>query len=181
MDQRGWEKRENTMFVGESQISISSSRYLVLLGELRDSRVSSEENRVFERNISGLSSEFGLKENKVDNFQWEYRLVYYKDNVFVNNLDSKNVSAYGLKTSWLRFIGKDGRIEGNLDYYMADGFENMPPEALNGIADKRTIKSNISASILLGRSLSLNGTIFYLDNNRYTNFFKMQVEIRATF
>ncbi len=181
MDQRGWEKRENTMFVGESQISISSSRYLVLLGELRDSRVSSEENRIFERNISGLSSEFGLKENKVDNFQWEYRLVYYKDNVFVNNLDSKNVSAYGLKTSWLRFIGKDGRIEGNLDYYMADGFENMPPEALNGIADKRTIKSNISASILLGRSLSLNGTIFYLDNNRYTNFFKMQVEIRATF
>jgi hypothetical protein len=57
----------------------------------------------------------------------------------------------------------------------------MPPESLNGIANGKTIKANLTASILLGRSLSLNGTIFYLDNLRYSEFFKIQGEIRAHF
>ena len=57
----------------------------------------------------------------------------------------------------------------------------MPPEALNGIANGKTIKANITASILINRSLSLNGTIFYLDNLRYNEFFKIQGEIRAHF
>ena len=53
--------------------------------------------------------------------------------------------------------------------------------SVNGIANGETIKANITASILLGRSLSLNGTIFYLDNLRYNDFFKIQGEIRAHF
>ena len=181
LDTRGWEKRGNTLVVGESQISINNSRHLILLAELRNSQVSSQEDRIVERNISGFTSEIGLKENRIGYFQWESRFIYYKDRVFYKELDSKNVNAYGLKTSWLHFIGKEGRIEGALEYYMANGFKDMPPEALNGVADNQTLKSNISASILLSRSLSLNGTIFYLDNKRYNNFFKIQAEIRAHF
>ena len=152
-----------------------------MLAELRNSQVSSQEDRIVERNISGFTSEIGLKENRIGYFQWESRFIYYKDRVFYKELDSKNVNAYGLKTSWLHFIGKEGRIEGALEYYMANGFKDMPPEALNGVADNQTLKSNISASILLSRALSLNGTIFYLDNKRYNNFFKIQAEIRAHF
>lgn len=181
LDPRGWEKRLYAKSVGESQVFIKNSKYLIFRGDLHNSNVTSENNRIIDRSISGFTSEFGLKENKIGRFQWDSRLIYYKDKIILEDHEAMNVSAYGLKTSWLRFIGKDGRLEGNIDYFFADGSSKMPPESLNGIANGKTIKANLTASILLGRSLSLNGTIFYLDNLRYSEFFKIQGEIRAHF
>ncbi len=180
-DLRGWEKKSLSKLSEESQLLIKDSRYIIIKGDLHNSKTSSENNRFVDRKIFGFTSEFGIKENKIGRFQWDSRLIYYQDQIKIKNSESKYVSAYGLKNSWLRFIGKDGRVEGSIDYYFADGSSNMPPEALNGIANGKTIKANITASILLGRSLSLNSTIFYLDNLRYNKFFKIQGEIRAHF
>ena len=180
-DLRGWEKKSQAKLAEESQLLIKGSRYLIIKGDLHSSKVSSENNRFVDRKIFGFLSELGIKENKIGRFQWDSRLIYYQDQIKLKNSDSEYASAYGIKNSWLRFIGKDGRIEGNIDYYFADGPSQIPPEALNGIANGETIKANITASILLGRSLSLNGTIFYLDNLRYNDFFKIQGEIRAHF
>jgi len=86
-----------------------------------------------------------------------------------------------VKTNWIHFIGKHGRIEGQFDYIIADGFNTMPPEALKGLSNARTIRTNLTASMLLGRSLSINATLLYLDDARYDGFIKLRGEVRAHF
>ena len=94
---------------------------------------------------------------------------------------NKNVSAYGTKINFIRFIGKTGRIEGQIEYMNANGFTSMPPEALNGLSDNRTFRTHLNGSLLLGKSLSLNSSLMYLDDARYDNFIKLQGEVRAHF
>ena len=57
----------------------------------------------------------------------------------------------------------------------------MPPEALKGLSNDRTIRTNLTASMLLGRSLSINATLLYLDDARYDGFIKLRGEVRAHF
>ncbi len=64
---------------------------------------------------------------------------------------------------------------------IANGFDSMPPEALKGLANDRTIRMNITASMRVGQSISFNGTILYQDDARYDGFIKMRGEVRAHF
>ena len=57
----------------------------------------------------------------------------------------------------------------------------MPPEAVKGLPHGQTLRSNIRASFFLGKSLSVNTTLLYLDDARYDGFIKLQGEVRAHF
>ena len=68
--------------------------------------------------------------------------IYKCDNfIFLDNVQYSRRSFQNRN-----LIGKDGSFEGNIDYYFADGLSQMPPEALNGIANGKTIKAKWIAS-----------------------------------
>ena len=181
MDPRGWDKRSENEWGLESQYQLKTNKYFVFSGDFHNSKVKSENNWITQRFVKGYTTEIGLKEIQTGIIQWETKLVYYKDATSIGETSNKNVSAYGIKINCIRFIGKTGRIEGQVDYMNANGFAAMPPEALNGLSDNRTFRTNLNGSLLLGKSLSINTSLMYLDDARYDNFIKLQGEVRAHF
>ena len=83
--------------------------------------------------------------------------------------------------NFIRFINNNGRIDGRVDYYEAKGFEGMPAEALKGISSNKTLRANITSSLMIDQSLSFNTTIMYTDSERYDGFFQITGELRAYF
>ena len=55
--------------------------------------------------------------------------VYYTDNAS-STLFDKDVSAFGLKGDFVKFLNKNGRIDCRIDFFDANGFAGMPAEAL---------------------------------------------------
>jgi hypothetical protein len=181
LDARGWETRDRIEYGIESQIGLQQKNHIIFDGNYHKTRVESENDRITSRYINGFYSELGMKGRSTNQFQWEIKAIYYTDIIELGSSESKTVDANGIKTHWTQFIGKDGRIEGNMEYYLANGFESMPPEALKGIANNQTIRANIMASMFLGKSLSVNATLFYIDDERYDGFIKLRGEVRAHF
>ena len=188
LDPRGWEYRFKQEWGGESQIALKGNYHLVIQGDTHDARVESERDRITKRSVDGYAFEAGVKNFRSSSFQWESRIIYYWDHAGIggvvtpiSGLNMEKVWAHGMKTNWIQFIGKDGRIEGNFEYYIVNGFKSMPPEALKGLSHGRTLRSNIRASFYLGKSLSVNATLIYLDDARYDGFIKLQGEVRAHF
>ena len=188
LDPRGWEYRYKQEWGGESQIALKGNYHLVIQGDMHDSRVESEKERITMRSVDGYTFEAGFKNYSSSSFQWESRFIYYWDDTGIGGLvrpkiglNMEKVWAHGMKMNWIQFIGKDGRIEGNFEYYIVNGFKSMPPEALKGLSHGRTLRSNIRASFFLGKSLSVNATLLYLDDARYDGFVKLQGEVRAHF
>ncbi|MDP7330626.1 MAG: hypothetical protein QGI44_04945 [Candidatus Marinimicrobia bacterium] len=181
LDTRGWETRDRIEYGIESQIGFQQKNHIIFDSNYHKTRVESENDRITSRYINGFYSEFGIKGRSTNQFQWEIKAIYYTDIIELGSYESKTVDANGIKTHWTQFIGKDGRIEGNMEYYLANGYESMPPEALKGVANKQTIRANIMASMFLGKSLSVNATLFYIDDDRYDGFIKLKGEVRAHF
>ena len=181
MDPRGWDERNEYEWGVDSQIQLKNNKYFILSGDIHDSKVRSENNWITKRFVKGFNSEVGLKEIQTGIMQWEAKLVFYKDATTIGENFNKDVSAYGTKISFIRFIGKTGRIEGQVEYMNANGFASMPPEALNGLSDNRTFRTNINGSLMLGKSLSINSSLMFLNDERYDNFIKLQGEVRAHF
>jgi len=181
MDPRGWDERSENEWGINSQIQLKNNKYFIFSGDIHDSNVKSEKNWITQRVVKGFTSEVGLKEIQTGIMQWETKIVYYKDATFIGENSNKNVSAYGTKVNFIRFIGKTGRIEGQVEYIKANGFASMPPEALNGLSDNRTFRSNINGSLMIGKSLSINTSLMFLNDERYDNFIKLQGEVRAHF
>jgi len=183
LDPRGWEQRIESELGFSSLMDLNNDFQLVFGGDINQADISA--NSFFfrkERSLNGFNSEIGLKESIRGNIQWETRLVYYYNRILsFTGKSSKNVNAYGVKLNWTKFIGKEGRLEGNVEYYLAKGFSELPPEALKGLAYGRTLRGNVRASMFLGQSLSVNGTLLYLDDDRYDGFIKLQGEVRAHF
>ena len=137
-------------------------------------------NFTLARNVEGLYHEFGIKKASLKNFQYEVKAVYYVDNASSAVFD-KDVYAFGLKGDFVKFLNNNGRIDCRVDYFDANGFEGMPSEALKGISSNKTIRLNLSSSVMIDRSLSVNTSIMYTDSERYSGFFQIVGELRAYF
>ena len=181
LDPRGWEYRNRKEWGVESQIAMKDIYHLVIQGDFHNSNVESERERITKRSVDGFAFEAGVKNFRSSSFQWESRFIYYLDQTGVGgdvsseiSFNMEKVRAYGVKMNWTQFVGKDGRIEGNIEYYIVNGFKFMPPEAVKGLPHGQTLRSNIRASFFLGKSLSVNTTLLYLDDARYDGFIKLQ-------
>ena len=181
MDTRGWDERSENEWGLDSQLLLKNNKYIIFSGDIHKSIVKSEKNWITQRFVKGFTSEVGLKEIQTGILQWETKLVYYKDAISVGDNFNKDVSALGMKVNFIRFIGKTGRIDGQIEYMNANGFSSMPPEALNGLSDNRTFRTNITGSLMISKSLSINSSLMFLNDERYDNFIKLQGEVRAHF
>mgnify|MGYP006096415647 FL=1 len=181
MDPRGWDERSDYEWGIESQVQLKKNKYFIFSGDVHNAIVKSEKNWITERSVKGFTSEVGIKEIQTGITQWETKLVYYKDATSIGENSNKDVNAYGIKINFIRFIGKTGRIEGQIQYMNANAFNSMPPEALNGLSDNRTFRTNINGSLMISKSLSINSSLMFLNDERYDNFIKLQGEVRAYF
>lgn len=150
-------------------------------GHLRDISISSSGFYENNRKFKGYSAELGLKGQIQGQWQWSFSLE--KMNDFGNTLknDRFDANSRGLKSRVLR-LGKKSRLEVQLEWNESGNEGNsLPPEALRGLALGETIKLTLSGSAFLGRNLSLNFNILYLNDSRYDHFITMRGEIRAYF
>ena len=180
MDLRGWQDKRSEIFRVDSQIPLTDNYFLKYDLNIHTYSLSTSNNFTLSRDVEGFYHELGLKKSSLKNFQYEVKAIYYNDNA-VSELFDKNVYAYGLKGNFIRFINNNGRIDGRVDYYEAKGFEGMPAEALKGISSNKTLRANITSSLMIDQSLSFNTTIMYTDSERYDGFFQITGELRAYF
>ena len=180
MDLRGWQDKRSDIFRIDSQIPLVEDYFIKYDLNVHSYSLSAGNNYTLERNVEGLYHELGLKKASLKNFQYEVMAVYYTDNAS-STLFDKDVSAFGLKGDFVKFLNKNGRIDCRIDFFDANGFAGMPAEALKGISSNKTIRANLSSSVMIDRSLSLNGSLIYTDSERYSGFFQIVGELRAYF
>jgi hypothetical protein len=180
MDLRGWQDKRSDIFRIDSQIPLSKNYFLKYDFNMHSFSQSTNNNYMLSRNVDGFYHELGLKKSSLKSFQYEIKATYFIDNV-VSSLFDEHVYAYGLKTNFIKFIDNNGRIDCRVDYYDAEGFEGMPSEALKGISSNKTIRANLTSSIMIDQSLSVNTALIYTDSDRYDGFFQITGELRAYF
>ena len=180
MDLRGWQDKRSDIFRIDSQIPLIDDYFIKYDLNVHTYSLSAGNNYTLERNVQGLYHELGLKKASLKNFQYEMMAVYYIDNAS-SALFDKDVSAFGLKGDFVKFLNNNGRIDCRIDFFDANGFGGMPAEALKGISSNKTIRANLSSSVMIDRSLSINGSIIFTDSERYSGFFQIVGELRAYF
>ncbi len=168
-----------------SELSLTLNRQLQVTGGGydRQAQVRSNISALRDRKVNGfwLSAGGKLKIDRV--WQVEAELNGGSDSGEHNAIEFK-AQAIGLETNALRFIGRRGRLRGQVNWYnvmVADGITSLPPEALEGLAVGRSLRININGQILLGQNLTLNLTGSYLNDSRYDNLLTLNGEIRAFF
>ena len=180
MDLRGWQDKRSDVFRIDSQIPLSKNYFIKYDLNMHTYSLLSGNSYTLPRNVEGFYHELGLKKSSLKNFQYEIKAIYYNDRA-TSSLFDKNIYAYGLKGDFIKFINGNGRIDCRIDYYDAKGFEGMPAEALKGISSNKTLRANLTSSIMIDQSLSINTTIMYTDSERYNGFFQISGELRAYF
>lgn len=133
------------------------------------------------RNVYGWWAEEQLKWKIKRKWQFVIALVGGIDNGYHNEEDF-NAYSYGINLEGQRFLRSTTSIKFKLDLNNSISRNNiLPPEALNGLPIGSSISLNINGHILLGKNLSLNTSINYVDNSRYDNFITISGELRAYF
>ena len=180
MDMRGWQDKRSDIYRIDSQIPLIKDYFIKYDLNVHRFSLSAGNNYTLARNVAGYYHELGLKKASLKNFQYEVKAVYYIDNAS-SELFRRDVSALGLKGDFVKFLNNNGRIDCRIDFFDANGFDGMPAEALKGISNDKTIRANLSSSVMIDRSLSINTSIIYTDSERYSGFFQIVGELRAYF
>ena len=180
MDFRGWVDKRSDSVVMENQIPIQTDYYLLYDLNIHSFLTKTNNAIQIPRSTDGIYHELGIKRSLPGNIQLTVKSIFYQDKTIIQSF-SKDASAYGLKTDIVKFLGDNGRLDCTLDYYNANGFPGMPPEALKGISANETLRATLAASKMLDRSISLNVSMSYIDDERYENFFQINGELRAYF
>ena len=180
MDFRGWVDKRSDSVVMENQIPIQTDYYLLYDLNIHSFLTKTNNAIQIPRSTDGIYHELGIKRSLPGNIQLTVKSIIYQDKTIIQSF-SKDASAYGLKTDIVKFLGDNGRLDCTLDYYNANGFPGMPPEALKGISVNETLRATLAASKMLDRSISLNISMSYIDDERYENFFQINGELRAYF
>ena len=180
MDLRGWTDKRSKTYVVENQIPIKKDYYIVYDLNFHSFLTKTNKNLQFSRNTEGIYHEFGIKRSLSKKIQLTVKTVYYRDETLFD-ITSKSVNAYGLKADAVKFFGNNGRIDCSVDYFSANGYPGMPPEALKGISINETLRASFAASAMLDRSMSINLSLSFINDDRYKNFLQMNGELRAYF
>ena len=180
MDLRGWTDKRSKTYVMENQIPIKKDYFIVYDLNFHSFLTKTNKNLQFSRNTEGIYHEFGIKRSLSKKIQLTVKTVYYRDETLFD-ITSKSVNAYGLKADAVKFFGDNGRIDCSVDYFSANGYPGMPPEALKGISINETFRASFAASAMLDRSMSINLSLSFINDDRYKNFLQMNGELRAYF
>lgn len=182
LDQRGHELKDSQETGFNIRRNINNGISAEIKWDHHDFAIESAISELRERSANGqwIESEIRLK---LDQWQLAGAIHIGMDEGKVQT-ESYSAGAKGIRVDMLYFIGKKGRIQGRVEYYNSstDHPTNvLPPEALNGLANGSTFRSNLMGSWMIGRGFSVNTTLNYLTDARYENHITFNGEIRAHF
>jgi hypothetical protein len=182
-DPRGNDIRIQSQYGTEWRESVKDNlnSFLNLKYSIFDNRSNFSELR--NRNVEGWWLEENLKW-KIDT-KWQFSVSLLGGNDYgIHNEENFNAYAYGIKLEGQNFIKSTTSIKVRTELFNSISRNNnitIPPEALNGLPIGQSISVNIQGQILLGKNLSLNTNLNFIDNSRYNNFFTISGELRAYF
>ncbi|MFH1852483.1 MAG: hypothetical protein ABIA75_09070 [Candidatus Neomarinimicrobiota bacterium] len=183
LDPRGSDlKREREIGIDLTR-TVSKNIQAVTRLEQRDVLVNSSLSALRRRAVNGYWLEGGAKWQVERDWQLESTLQWGHDDGNHQQNDFSAV-ARGVKLEVLRFLGRQGRLQTQLEYYQvaaAEAVAALPPEALHGLALGRSLRANLAGQFLIGANLTATVTANYISDRRYTNLITVTGELRAFF
>jgi len=182
LDQRGHELNDVLENGVDVRRMINNALSVELKWDHHDISIESAISDLRERTVNGQWLE-GEVCYKMDQWQLAGALHMGFDSGDIQT-ESYSADAKGIRMDILRFLGKKGRLHGRVEYYRSTTdhpHKLLPPEALNGLANGSTFRSNIMGSWMIGRGFSVNITLNYLSDARYDDHITFNGEIRAHF
>ncbi len=182
-DPRGNDLRIQTEYGVEWREPIKKKFHSVLKIKSHKIDNSSGFSNLRNRNVDGWWTEEEIKWSIERKWQFSVSALGGKDSG-THNQELFSAYAYGLKIESQRFISSTSRIKVRAELFNSIETSDklvIPPEALNGLPLGQSISINIQGQVLLGKNLSLNVNVNYIDNLRYNNFITLSGELRAYF
>ncbi|MFQ6612294.1 MAG: hypothetical protein ACE5D2_04250 [Fidelibacterota bacterium] len=142
----------------------------------------SELSDLRKRQFTGTNIEGGLMLYPDPAFKGSIVFVNRRDSGTARDGNDFNAYSNGIKTDFIWFSGKKGRLEALFEFHQALGDKfSTPPEALKGLAPGKTVRLNLEGSYLVGDVLSVIVNLMYQDDNRFNHFITVSGELRAQF
>ena len=182
LDSRGQDLKQNDEAGIEYRKTIMDNLTVEYRWTYHNDKIESTVSELRERSVSGHWIE-GTGKVKVDQWQFDMGLKYGIDHGIMREQEF-DADAVSVSADILKFVGTRGRIQSRFEWYktdVSDKLEYLPPEALNGLANGITLRSNIQGQWMMGRGFSLNISMNYISDQRYDNFLTFNGEVRAYF
>jgi hypothetical protein len=135
------------------------------------------------RDVEGWWIDENLKWKIDTKWQFSASILGGNDSGY-HNEENFTAYAYGIKLEGQHFVKSTTSIKVRTELFNSvNKTDNatIPPEALNGLPIGQSVSVNLQGQILLGKNLSLNTNLNFIDNSRYNNFFTISGELRAYF
>lgn len=182
-DPRGSDLRNESNYNIEWREPLQKNMNSLLQIELHSIENSSNISELRNREVKGYWIEEQFKWNSDKSWQFSISANGGQDSGSHNN-NKFDAYSYGIELVGQRFIKSTTSLKFMAEfYYTKNKNENsiIPPEALNGLPIGQSLSINFQGQILIGKNLSFNSTISFMDNSRYDNFFTLNGELRAYF
>ncbi len=182
LDNRGQDLKQNDEAGLEYRKTIFDHFTVEYRWKYHVDKIESTVSELRERSVSGHWIE-GTAKVKVDQWQFDMGMKYGIDHGFMHEQEFA-ADAVSLSADVLKFVGTRGRIQSRFEWYktnISDKLDYIPPEALNGLAQGITLRSNIQGQWMMGRGFSFNISMNYISDQRYDNFLTFNGEVRAYF
>lgn len=182
LDSRGQDLKQNDETGVEYRKTIVDHFTVEYRWTYHNDKIESTVSELRERSVSGHWIE-GTAKVRVDQWQFDMGLKYGIDHGFIREQEF-DADAVNLNANILKFVGTRGRIQSRFEWFHTEvsGYLHyLPPEALNGLAEGITLRSNIQGQWMMGRGFSLNISMNYISDQRYENFLTFNGEVRAYF
>ncbi len=182
-DPRGNDLRKQSEYVLEWREPIVKNMNSLFNIEYHKIDNSSNISELRNRMVNGFWVEEQVKWSIDKNWQFALSTSGGQDAGLHNN-QKFDAFAYGIKFEGKRFIKSTTSLKVLAEFYNTVNNNNntvIPPEALNGLPIGKSLALNFQGQILIGKNLSLNSSLSYIDNSRYDDFLTISGELRAYF
>ncbi|NOZ75937.1 MAG: hypothetical protein GXO90_11305, partial [FCB group bacterium] len=183
LDPRGKDLRRSSEWGVEHQYSVTRAARLTV--SLSGDRTNTESTVSSLRNRSSGSTWFepGLKFSGSRKYQLDTRLRF-AGSKGTQTQGKFNVKGKGLVIDGSWFIGRNHRIQGQLDWFLVTNggrITDLPSDAMKGYTLGPSFRGQLQSLWTLGNNFHLNLSLNYINDAHYDNFIHFSGEVRAYF
>ncbi|MFQ6614136.1 MAG: hypothetical protein ACE5D1_04760, partial [Fidelibacterota bacterium] len=183
LDPRGTDLRQRLEGGVEHQYSVTRAARLTVAVSGDHSRTESTVSAMRNRSSSSRWLEPGLKFSGSRKYQVDTRLRLATS--WGNQVQGKyRVHGQGILVDGSWFIGKNHRIQGQLDWFRVTHrgvITDLPAEAMKGYTLGSSFRGQLQSLWTLGNNFHLNLSVNYIDDAHYDRFIHFSGEVRAYF